>query len=247
MNLTVLGSGTIKSPVDRNPAGYLLQSQNGFLLLDVGPGILHQLRSLSSDLLAINLILITHFHPDHCSDLLALLLARFLEKNDANKALTIAGPEGLKEWFLSQARWQGHWLHEAMPMLKEWDGNEWEFNDWAVQAAPTFHTSNSLAYRIRCEGKSVFFSGDTDWQESLIPLARKADLALIECSLPDEQKQAGHLTPRETARFAARAEVKHLVVTHIYPENDTPDLKNKVAAFFDGELTIARDFLQLTI
>ncbi len=247
MKLTVLGSGTLKSPADRNPPGYLLQAGDSLILLDVGPGIIHQLRTLSSDILAVNLILITHFHPDHCSDLIALLLARFLARHDSNHALHLVGPLGFREWFHGQAQWQGKWLHGAMPQVTEWQGRELYVDGWRVLAERTLHTENSLAYRIEREGKRVFFSGDTDYQQSLIPLAMESDLALVECSLPEHLKQVGHLTPKETGIFARQAKVKHLLVTHIYPENDTPDLKKRVADFFDGRITIAEDLMEIEL
>ena len=245
MELTVLGSGTMRSLPERNPPGYLLSSQDKHLLLDVGPGVIRQLCVLSSDLLSINLILITHFHLDHCSDLLALLMARYLMQADINRSLTIIGPVGLKNWFESQAQWQGKWLHNALPTLVEWQADSITVDGWEIQASNTLHTQNSLAYRIERAGKSLFFSGDTDWQESLVPLAFKSDVALMECSLPDHLKQRGHLTPKETGTLARQAQVKHLLVTHIYPENDTVDLKERVAAYFDGRITVAKDLMKV--
>ena len=247
MELIVLGSGTITSPPERNPSGYLLKEENHILLLDVGPGIIRQLKMLSLDLTGIGVIVITHFHLDHCSDLLALLMARHLLRPGSNKELTIIGPQGLKAWFESQAQWQGKWLHDALPVLVEWQGADLQADGWHISAEHTAHTANSLAYRIERHGKLLFFSGDTDWQEALIPLARNADLALIECSLPDQLKQEGHLTPKETGRLAREANVKHLMVTHIYPQNDTSDLRDRVAAYFSGKITVAQDFLQITI
>lgn len=245
MELTILGSGTITSPPERNPAGYLLKAENRILLLDAGPGILRQLKSLPIELTRINLILITHFHLDHCSDLLALLMARYLIQKESNKRLVIVGPQGLKGWFDSQAQWQGRWLHNALPVLIEWQGHDLQVDGWHILAEHTAHTANSLAFRIERQERSLFFSGDTDWQASLISLAKEADLALIECSLPAHLKQAGHLTPIETGTLAQKANVKHLIATHIYPENDTSDLQDRIAAYFNGPIIIAKDLMRL--
>ncbi len=246
MELTVLGSGTMTSPPRRNPAGYLIEAEGQFLIMDMGPGIIRQLKWIGVDLLKLNRILISHFHLDHCADLFPLLMNRFLLRGDSNNELTIFGPQGLRNWFEDQARWQGAWLHEALPQLAEWEGVDFEFEGWRVTGRLNLHTGNSLSFRIEKE-KTLFYSGDTGYRENLIQFATGADLAVVECSLPDHLKQEGHLTPTETARFAREAGVKRLLVTHIYPQNDTPDLKEKIRAHFNGEVVIARDFLRIKI
>ncbi len=247
MEIIVLGSGTMTSLPDRNPAGYLLLENASALLLDVGPGIIRQLSVLPFPLTRISTILITHFHPDHYADLVPLLMARYLVQKEINRQLTIVGPFGLKERFESQARWEGRWLNDHLPRLIEWNGTPFSTDGWLIRAQKTEHTPNSVAYRLERNGRAVFFSGDTDWQDELIPLAAGTDVAFFECSLPENLKQKGHLTPKETGTLAQKAGVKRLMVTHIYPENDTPDLRERVAAYFSGPLTIARDFLRLQI
>ncbi len=244
MKLTVLGSGTMISPVHRNPAGYLLEQNEEFLLLDMGPGIIRQLKLLQIDLLKIKFVLISHFHQDHCSDLFAFLMNRFLLSEKSNAELTIFGPHTLNEWFESQAKWQGAWLFNAMPTLLPFQNKPLQVGNWQIQAMLNGHTQNSLSIRISND-KTIFYSGDTDYNETLVPLASQSDLAIIECSLPDHLKVSGHLTPTEVAMFASKANLKRILVTHIYPQNDSPDLAKRIKHQFDGEVIIASDFLTI--
>ena len=246
MKLTVLGSGTMISPLQRNPAGYLFEHNDEFLLVDMGPGIIRQLKALQIDLLQIGFVAISHFHLDHCSDLLAFLMNRFLLKEEANLELTIFGPADLKSWFESQAQWQGAWLQNAMPRLLPFKNKPVQIGNWQIVAALNGHTANSLSLRIS-NGKTVFYSSDTDYQEALLDLARHSDLAVIECSLPDHLKVAGHLTPTEVAMLANKANLQRILISHIYPQNDSPDLKQRIASQFDGEVMIASDLLTIFV
>src|SRR5438093_13687190 len=70
VRLTVIGS----SPAWPNPgsaqSGYLLETADepqGRLLLDCGPGVLGKLREIG---LHVDAIAITHWHLDHCGDLI---------------------------------------------------------------------------------------------------------------------------------------------------------------------------------
>ena len=91
----------------------------------------------------------------------------------------------------------------------------------------------------------MVYSGDTDWSDSLIDLARGADLIILEASNPF--KVAGHLTPEEAGRLAEMAGVPRLVLTHIYPPGDAVDLVEEAGRSFTGEITIAEDGLRLDI
>ncbi len=244
MKITVLGSGTITSPPHRNPAGFLLENGQELLLVDAGPGTLRQLKCLQVDLLQIQRVVITHYHLDHCADLFPLLMARFLLKEQANASLSVFGPENLREWFSTQAQFQGAWLHNARPQLIPFNHQPVQLGNWQIIAGLNNHTSESLSLRLT-NGQTIFYSSDTDFQEDLLPLARDAELAILECSLPDHLKISGHLTPTEVARFADMANLHRILITHIYPQNDSPDLKQRIQRHFDGEVIIANDLLTI--
>ena len=242
MKITILGSGTILSGPERKPGSFLLRQNNDLALLDMGPGILHQLKVLNIDLLQPDTIFLTHFHLDHCSDVFPYLMSRYLIDNDANARLRIYGPGGLKHWYKTNASLQGKWLSDCQPEIIEIQDNHIKWAGYCVKICKTGHTDQSIAYRFDGE-KSFFFSGDTGFNEDLIAFAGNVDLAFLECSHPDEHPVVGHLTPNEAGTFASRANVKHLAINHIYPENDTLDLKQRIAEEFRGSITILEDLM----
>ncbi len=112
---------------------------------------------------------------------------------------------------------------------------------------PAEHRSESIAYRLDAEGGAFVYTGDTEYSESVVELARGADTLLIECSFPDEAPVAGHLTPSSAARIAGEAGVRGVVLTHIYPAADTLDLVSEVSRGFDGEVILAEDGLTFEV
>ena len=90
--------------------------------------------------------------------------------------------------------------------------------------------------------RSLVYSGDTDVSDSLVALARGADLLVLEAANPF--KVPGHLTPGEAGRLAARAGARRLLLTHFYPPCDAVDVVALAAQEFAGEIIRAEDGLQ---
>lgn len=69
------------------------------------------------------------------------------------------------------------------------------------------------------KGKSVCYSGDTSYSESLISACKDADVLIHEATFDDTKKtdalQRYHATVTDAASAAKRAKVKRLILTHI--------------------------------
>jgi ribonuclease BN (tRNA processing enzyme) len=81
--------------------------------------------------------------------------------------------------------------------------------------------------------------------DSLVELARGADLLVLECANPF--KVPGHLTPEEAGHVAAQAGVKRLVLSHFYPPCDEMDVVALAAKKFTGEIIRAEDGMRLEV
>ncbi len=244
MKITILGSGTTTSDFNRNPSGYLLEEGRMSAILDMGPGILKQLKFLKKNLLGINKIFLSHFHLDHSADVFPFMMNRYLLDNSSNSLLTIAGPPGLTGWFNAIASTQGSWLSENIPSLVELGKTSYDWACLSISVMPTGHTRESIAFRFSGK-KSYFYSGDTGYNMELTRLAADTDIGILECSVPEELKTPRHLSPSEAGRLAAAARIKHLVITHVNPENDTEDLESRISKYYAGKITIAEDFMEI--
>jgi ribonuclease BN (tRNA processing enzyme) len=243
MRIHILGSGTILSPAARNQAGYLLEKEGRCLLIDAGPGIMHRLIDMGMDVDLMDGILLSHFHLDHCSDVFPILMRRhFLSAG----SLFLAGPASLSAWYGHHAGIQGDWLKKSEPRIVDLTTEKLTWTGCRITCMPNGHSGDSIAMRLSGD-KEFFYSSDCEYSPELAGFAAGADCALVECSHPDGAGTKGHMTPSGTGRLAGEASVKHLVVTHIYPDNDTPYLKPAIQEHFHGNITIARDGLVIPL
>ncbi len=249
MEVTVLGSGTAVPTRDRASPGLLIRVADEYLLVDGGTGTIHQIVRAGMTLDALDRVLYTHYHPDHVGDLPHLLFALRSPEIGRQRPLWVGGPPGLTRHYHLLGELYGPWVAK-LPFaleLHELKPETINCGSWRLTARSVPHTEVSLAYRIDAEAGSLVCSGDTDYSDALIDLARDADLLILECAFPEDHKVPGHVTPSLAGEMAARAGVKRLVLTHFYPSCDGHDLLTPCRKAFPGQILLARDLMRLTI
>lgn len=253
VEITVLGSGTVTPSLERNASGLLVRAAGLRMLVDIGPGIMRRLCEAQIDAKLIDAIFITHFHPDHVSDLVPFLFASNYEYGEIRSApFHVVGPVGLEQFYHGLVQVYGHWivptgdrliLNELSAQAKD----SLQVGDVKVSSIPAAHSFPSLHYRFDAEEVSVTISGDTDFSEALIELAQATDVLICEASLPDGLKQPGHLIPSEVGRIAQQAKAKRLILTHFYPPCEHADMVGQAAATFHGDVAMAQDLMTLHV
>jgi ribonuclease BN (tRNA processing enzyme) len=96
------------------------------------------------------------------------------------------------------------------------EGIEWSRGPVAVMPYRVKHYCGAppLALRISCEGKTVAYTGDTEWVETLIPAGRDADVFIAEAYF-HEKKMKFHLDFATLAEHLDDIRPKRLVLTHM--------------------------------
>jgi ribonuclease BN (tRNA processing enzyme) len=123
-----------------------------------------------------------------------------------------------------------------------------KFDGFTVSSMPMAHNPESVALRIETlSGVSVVYSGDTDYTENLVLLAKGADLLICESALPDDLKVKGHMTPSMAGEIARKAGVSMLVLTHLYPECDMVDIEKECRITYSGPLMTAYDLMTINL
>ncbi len=250
MELTILGSGTIVPSTARWSPAHLLRLGGKTVLIDLGPGALRRTVEVGVEIGDIDLVCLSHFHPDHVADFVPLVFAsKYAVGSHRTDDLMILAPEGFGELYSGLIEVFGAWIvpGDYRIDIKEMRRDTLDGGSFSVSTAPVNHNPESIAFRFEGDNAALVYSGDTDWSEELIGLAEGADLLLIECSFPDEMKVPGHLTPSEAAEIAARAHVGHLVLTHLYPPMEGVDVAGVVGKRFSGRVTVARDLMVIPI
>jgi ribonuclease BN (tRNA processing enzyme) len=248
MKLIILGSGTCVPSLKRSAPGYYLQAEDWQALVDCGSGTLLQLERAGKSYKDIDAVFITHRHPDHFADLMPLIHALLATpKFRREKDLYIVAPGGFIAYYEKAIApiigKPGDFSVQIIEIQDKLDVGP--FNVFAVN---TIHSADSVAYRFEQAGKSVVFTGDTDYDRGIIEISINADLLISDCSFPDSQKAKGHLSAKECGLVAKKAGAKKLVLSHLYPA-DTPDIARvgEAEEVFEGKVILAEDLMEIDI
>lgn len=250
MDLYVLGSGTCVPTAERGPSGLALSFLSHLMLFDGGGGSLHALARAGLDFRRIDFVGITHFHPDHASDLVPLLFAmNYAVDFTRSLPLHIIGPRGLKDFYARLRSVFGRWIeaHSYPLFFHEMGEDRLPFPDFEVLSAPMDHPTEAVGFRIEAERAAFAYSGDTDYGPHIVGLGHEADLLVLECSFPDHRKKPGHLTPSLAGRIAREACCRRLLLTHFYPLFQGQDILGACRAEFGGEILLAEDGMKLAV
>ncbi len=244
MRITILGAGTGIPAEGHSPAGVYVRTGREHLVFDAGAGTLQRLRRLGVTFLDVDRLFLTHFHPDHCLDLVSFLFAMRIPMPPRRKPFTVYGPRGLRKFHQGLQRVFPSWLTPRgyRVTLRELGETQVRIPQATVTTRRMRHSAPALGYRVTFGGKTVAYSGDTDTGEGILTLGQGADLLILECAMPDRRKVAGHLTPSECGRIAAVTRCRHLLLTHFYPVFRPGEIEHSVRCHFRGRLTLARDF-----
>lgn len=219
--------------------------------MDVGSGALHGLPRAGVDWRAIDTVAITHFHPDHLSDLPALLAA--YRYDGGTTPLTIVGPRGLQGRLEAMAVLHGSWiLAPSRPLtVVELDpGATWTSDDGAVRlyTHDTPHTPESVAFRLATlamdgsgHGLVVGYTGDTGPSDTLPAFLKGCGVLITECALVDPPELDTHLSPSRVARLAREAKPDLLLLSHVYPPQRPGEAVEAVRGSYPGLVRAARD------
>jgi ribonuclease BN (tRNA processing enzyme) len=220
MQLRFVGCGDAFGSGGRANTCFHVIGEGVNFLIDCGASSLPVLKRLGIARDAIDLALITHFHGDHFAGLPFLLLdAQFSRRT---RPLIIAGPEGI-EMRLAQAM-EALFEHSSktkqrfdLSVVALTPEQAQSFGAIEVTPFPVVHGESGgpfLGYRIAAEGRIIAYSADTEWTETLVALARDADLFIAEAYYYDKIVK-NHLSLKTLEAHLAEIRPKRLILTHM--------------------------------
>lgn len=284
MRVVILGSGGggLLSDCRRRTAQVILVGQEP-LLFDCGEGATRQLQRAGIPPVDVKHLCFTHHHFDHNTDYPYFALSTWLKGRPEN--LRVYGPPGTAHFSHSFFGPEGAFRDDltarttsrgsqSIRILRGGKPLEWIGVDvteiaaagticstdrWSVAAAPTDHGQpffGTLAYRVDAQEKSIVIAVDSAPTQSVVDLAKGADILIHDCSVSEEFRDRFglgrvHSGPSSAAEVAVRAGVRKLVLTHFLPEFDRPellaDMVREAQRVFPGEVILAEDQLQVRV
>lgn len=249
MELVILGSGSAFSAGVRGQAGYLVRHGQTSVIVDVGPGTVDRLVRAGHRPERVEAIFLTHWHPDHISDLVPFLFNTKHAAHARTRDLHVHGPTGFTAIFDGLMSIFGQWcvgeLYDVVPV--ELERSRVPLGELSVTAFPVRHGMPAVGYRIEADGHVIALTGDTGPYEGLVELARGADILVADATWPDGTGGDNHLTAREAGKLAAAGGVRTLVLSHLSPEADAGDAVGSARAVFEGQVVKAADLLPIAL
>jgi ribonuclease BN (tRNA processing enzyme) len=221
LSLQFIGCGDAFGSGGRFNTCFHLTGETTNLLIDCGASSLVAMKRLGIDRNAIQTMVITHFHADHFGGIPFFILdAQFFSKR--REPLTIVGPVGLPEWYerVMETGFPGSSKAAQKFELKLVEiaaGQTLAVGDVKVSAYQALHGPPDGPYhavRVEAEGRSVAYTGDSEWTPALIPAARDVDLLIAEAYFRDKAIQT-HLSLNTIEAHLDELRPRRLVLTHM--------------------------------
>lgn len=247
MRLTIVGcSGSYPGP-DSPASCYLLEADVGDgddkrtwrILLDLGNGALGHLHR-HADPLAIDAVLISHHHADHCLDMCGYYVLRKYHPDGPQPRIPVWGPAGTADRVA-----RAYELPLDPGMHEEFDFHTYDgpftVGPFTILPIPVEHPIEAYGLRISADGATIGYSGDTAPCEGLDRVAANVRLLLCEASFRevDDNPPGIHLTGVDAGSAAARAQASRLVLTHVPPWFDRDAMVVEARTAYSGPVELA--------
>ena len=245
VRIQFLGTGGPFASGARLQTCILIESSGRRYLIDCGMTVLVAMARFGIDPGSIDAVLITHLHGDHYGGLPLMILEACVNAPEGStypprtRPLCVAGPAGTEEhvqnaldvfeWRTPFATMKNAGLLQFITLEPR---REAAIGDLRVTAFPVVHyTPEATALRVTVGGKTIAYSGDAAWTDTLLDVAGDADLFICGVYTIDVA-QGGFVNYRTLEQHRDRLTCKRLVLTHLgaQMQNRLGEVKEEVAS-----------------
>jgi ribonuclease BN (tRNA processing enzyme) len=237
-SITLLGTGTCEIQYDRRASSVLIQLDEMPVLFDCGHGVAQRLLEFGVQHNELKHIVVSHFHPDHVSDLVPVLHAgAWSRRNPRTTDLHISGPPGIQrliDGFMNIFGESALRQPVYNILVHEVTGGRFSIGpyDFDFFSLPP---ANNHGLRFAWRDRLYAITGDSNFHEEEVAFLSHVDLAIID---------SGHLEDDEIVQLAAESQAKTIVCSHLYREIDAPKLQSLAEkAGYEGIILVGRDLM----
>jgi ribonuclease BN (tRNA processing enzyme) len=239
-HVTVLGGCGAYPEPGRASSGFLVEWDGFRLVLDLGYATLPRLLARCPDA-AVDAVVITHEHPDHCVDLHGLFRMRFYGRTDGHKLPVYCTPGVL-------TRLGG--LEPEVDLRAVFDVHDlpanYQVGPFQLSSVLLPHHVPNAGVRLQAGRTAIAYTGDTGPSPLLADLGRDTDLYIVDATDREgeaQRPQRNLLTSEEAGYWAAKAGARRLMLTHFWPGNDRATAVSAARRTFTGEVLTAEEDL----
>jgi ribonuclease BN (tRNA processing enzyme) len=191
-------------------------------------------------------VFISHLHPDHVSDLAALIQAKvvltYLVKMEEHVVrLQIYVGEKIYEETKTLLSILAYDLSDFYELICVRGGDIYFAGDFEFSIMKVMH-GNADAYASRWitkDRKMCVYTGDSTYMEQLVHFSHGNDLLLCDSSRGVSHiADTRHMSAYEAGILAQKSASKHLVLLHNYPGTSESDLRTAASQNFKGTVSL---------
>jgi len=240
-----LGTAAVVSNAAHANTYLALEGEQGFFLIDCADRPLVRIQQVGLAFERLRGLIITHFHPDHVSGVPILLNNIWLLGR--TDPLPVYGLQDVVERFeimmdlFRRDEWPEMYSMPCHVVPEEVGALVLENEEFRITGAPVKHLVPTMGVRIENKrtGKVLTYSSDTEPYDTVVELARGADILIHEAATDT----LGHSSAAQAGEIARRAGAGRLVLIHYRPSPQKyARWVEEAAATFGGSVELAQDF-----
>ncbi|MEG9298248.1 ribonuclease Z [Mangrovibacillus sp. Mu-81] len=217
MDIHFLGTGSAYPGSERDNTSICFCKDGYRVLVDVSGNPCRKLKQLQVDLCELDAVIFTHFHIDHIYGLPSLLWGMWLE--DRKKPLSIfcdyRNEKKLQEWLATMEA--DKWPIAFAIEIETFDGDREEEllngGGMTFSCFKALHSVPTAGLEVRCAGRIVVYSGDTEINERI---GRYDHIDMLIHEATSASKIAGnHSSLIEVAEKYDMDKIDEIVLVHL--------------------------------
>lgn len=234
--IQVLGTQSPFATEQHACPSFYVSYKNDKVLLDCGSGS-HRFFNFN-ELENLN-IFISHLHRDHYNDVYNYMYSSYSLKNLGRLKTPIkiyipSSPEDIAQDISNERlSFSENFIYTENSLYK--------LNDTSIEFCKTYHSEHveSYAIKLKADGKTIVYTGDLSYKskDKIINFTKDADLLICESSLLKSHgfnEICNHLTAEQAGKIAKESNAKKLLLTHLWPEEDTQKYIQEAKSVFEN-------------